>query len=48
MADKAELGGKRRSDGNRLKREVRIRWSRKLYSTLRSLDFNQRKRGASE
>lgn len=26
VADKAEFGGNRRSDGNRLKREVRIRW----------------------
>lgn len=42
VAEKAEPGYNRGSDENRLKRQVRMRCSRKLYSNLRSLDFIQK------
>lgn len=42
LANKADLGYNRGRGKNRLKREIRMRCSRKLYSTLRSLGFIQK------
>lgn len=41
LADMAECGCEGGSDENKLKKEVRIRSPRKLYSSLRSVDFIQ-------